>query len=243
MRASSYIDKNRRLQRMDPRIKIYYTFLLIGSIFLTRNIKIIASLSLFMIILSFYSSGYKATLKSLKSLSFIIFIIFLFSPLTYMNEKDMIFNIVSKKALYEAIFLSLRFIYISFTSIILFQSTRIEDIIAALRYFKFPYYFALMLSLAFRYIPYIFNITEQVSKSYELRFSKGKRLSLLKAKLITSIILSIESAIKISIYLKQRGFNKKSTSYIRFKRHFSNIILFLLSPLFPYLIYKLNFLI
>lgn len=249
MTVQTYLDRNSILHKLDERVKLLWTFSFIIGLFLTSNLVVLAFLSLFMIIFSISCVGFKPSYKTFSNINFMIFILILCSFLTRREEPWLINNVLSVSSFKYTLLLILRFISISYASVLLFQTSRIERIIRALTYFKLPKNFALTITLSFRFIPFVFETMDLVEQSHRLRtngskFTFKEKISLLNHKLISAIIVSLKSATNLAMHLSHRGFNsyKTTTSFTTFKKRWYNFILVILALLTPYLIYLTKYL-
>ena len=185
---SRFYNTNSKLHKMNPISKILCTFIFLILIFVDKSIEFNLILLLFLGVNIFLSSiPLKVYLKIfLGTLPFIIFIFLI--------------NFICKTKIELSVLYTLRLILIVFSSSILTLTTPTDELIYGLKHllsplkiFKVPVNsLALILSLAIRFIPSIFECGKNIIKVYDSRGISFKSLSLkLKLSYIKSIIIPI----------------------------------------------------
>ena len=206
-----YFPGNSIIHRLDPRMKIIISIIYITAIFSASSLYTLIGVFLFNILLIMLSGiPFIIIIKSLKPLVFIIAFtgiinIFMVKGDNLLFEFGFI-NIYLEGVLFAA-FMLLRIIaLVSATSILVSYTTSptvltdaIERLLAPLKKIKMPVHeFAMMMSIALRFIPTIIEETEKIINAQKARgadFYSGNLLKRAKA-LIPVLIPLIISAFR-----------------------------------------------
>ena len=167
---------NSILHKLDPRVKIILTILLIVSIFVSANpitFVFLLLCTLLMVLLSGIS--FKVILKSIKPLVFILIFTSLINVFMTKGAGDPIFSWkfinIYEEGIVRSIFMSLRVcLLIVGTSLLLTYTTSpialtdgIESLLSPLKIIGVPVHsFAMMMSIALRFIPTLIEETEKI---------------------------------------------------------------------------------
>ncbi|MCL2099245.1 MAG: energy-coupling factor transporter transmembrane protein EcfT [Oscillospiraceae bacterium] len=199
------------IHKLDPRMKIIMSMLYITAIFSTSSLYTLGGVFLFNIFLIFLSGiSFKVMVKALKPLAFII--IFTGTINIFMQSGGkLLFEFGIIKVYLEgvvfAVFMILRIIsLVSATSLLISYTTSptvltdaIERLLSPLKKIKIPVHeFALMMSIALRFIPTLLDETEKIINAQKARgadFYSGNILKRAKA-LVPVLIPLIISAFR-----------------------------------------------
>lgn len=203
-----YIPMESWLHRLDPRSKLIYVFCIMILVFFANNAGSYFLL-LFVAFTGIYLShiSYSLFLRSLKTIIWII----LFTALLHIfftKGGSVVFQIsfltIYEEGLYQAILVSIRFILlVIFASLLTFTTSPIdltdglEKLFSPLRRLGFPAHeFAMMMSIALRFIPTLWAETDKIIKAQKARgadFESGNMLRRGRAYIPVLIPLLISS--------------------------------------------------
>lgn len=219
-----YVPGDSLVHRLDPRSKLIAVFIFIIVIFLAD------SFASYGIVTAFVAA---AVLLSRVPLSFVLRgmkFIFLFVIITFLlhlfltKEGEVIYQIGSWKiyseGLIQGAFISLRLLYlVIFTSLLTLTTTPIEitdgleSLLNPLKRLRVPVHeFALMMSIALRFIPTLLEEAEKIMKAQSARgvdFSSGpfkKRLKAIVPLLIPLFASSFKRAEDLALAMEARGY-------------------------------------
>jgi len=182
---------NSIIHRLDPRIKIFLTVLLIVFLFTAKNfygIAVMALVCVVAVIASRIPVGY--ILKSFKPLLFIIIFTCLLN--LFLTDGTIIFHYgfikVTHEGVYSAIFMVARLSLLIITTNLLTLTTSpilltdgLEHLMSPLKIIKFPAHeIAMMMTIAMRFIPTLLEETDKIMKAQSARgadFGSGNILN------------------------------------------------------------------
>jgi len=219
-----YIPASSLLHRMDPRAKILFVFFFIITVFLANNSVTYIFLGIFTFLCLFLSKiPIKFIFSGLKFLIWLILFTFLMH-IFFTKEGELLFELgfikVYENGLRQAIFISLRFVYLILVTTLLTLTTTpieitdgIESLLNPLKKVKFPVHeLALMMSIALRFIPTLMQETDKIMKAQAARgveFSSGPMKDRMKAVvplLIPLFVSSFKRAEDLAIAMEARGY-------------------------------------
>ena len=197
------------LHRLDPRTKLIMATLFIVAVFLANNplsFFVVTHIVFVMILVSRIS--FKVILKSIKPIVFILIFTSLLNLFMTTGDSEpfklWIFEIY-EEGIYRAIFMSLRVILLIIgTSMLLTYTTSpisltdgIESLLSPLKKIHVPVHtFAMMMSIALRFIPTLVEETEKIMNAQKSRgadFSSGGLIKRAKALIPILIPLFVSS--------------------------------------------------
>ena len=198
-----YVNNNSFLTKLDARFKLFAMLVLIIFSFLNFNITAYLCLFGFVVVLTIIGKlKFKPLLKVIKHMWFLMLVLLIINVLTITGE--VLFTIgefvVYKEAIIETIYVFLRLIIILMISNLLTCSTTPNDLTYAIEFYLYPLKIfkvnvneiALMMSIALRFIPTLFEEIDRIMKAQSSRgvdFKYGKYGEKLKA--LTSIIVPL----------------------------------------------------
>ena len=198
------------LHKLDPRTKIILSVLFIVTVFLAKNPITLAFLLLITVILVLISRiSAKVILKSIKPLVFILAFTAILNLFLTKGEGDPIVSFwvikIYEECIVRAVFMFFRVIIFILSSTVLLTYTTspisltdgIESLLSPLKKIKVPVHsFAMMMSIALRFIPILVEETEKIMNAQKSRgadFSSGGLIKRAKA-LIPILIPLLASA-------------------------------------------------
>lgn len=239
-----YYPSNSFVHKMDARIKILITIAYIVAVFLVSAYHFLGFLAcfLFVVLVSVVAKiPFIKVLKSIKTIMFFIILsaiiqIFVNTSGTPLWEGGFITDV----GLLSAGFLILRISLIVVGSSLLTFTTSpveiadgIESLLYPLKWVKFPVHeFALIMSIALRFIPTLLNETDRIIKAQKARgadFEKGgiiKRARALLPVLIPLLASSFRRADELADAMDSRCYagSKNRTKYKKMKLSFRDLL-------------------
>ena len=199
------------MHRLDPRMKIIMGVLYIVVSFLCQNIFSFALLllsALFLILMS--KIPVRIVLRSVKAIIFIMIftaILNVFLTKGGVNEWQFhwYFIHIYESGLYNAVFIVIRIvsmiigtgIFLTYTTTPIQLTDALEQLLSPLKIFKAPVHeFAMMMTIALRFIPTIIEETEKIMAAQKARgadFTSGSLISRAKALIPVLIPLFISA--------------------------------------------------
>jgi len=219
-----YVPGNSIIHRLDPRSKLIAVFIFIIVIFLANSFISYAVVTLFVagaVLLSRVPILF--VLRGMKWIFILVMITFLLH-LFLTKEGEVIYQIGTWKIYSEGLilgsFISLRLLYlVIFTSLLTLTTTPIEitdgleSLLNPLKRLRVPVHeFALMMSIALRFIPTLLEEAEKIMKAQSARgadFTGGplkERLKAIVPLLIPLFVSSFKRAEDLALAMEARGY-------------------------------------
>ena len=198
------------IHKLDPRMKIVLSTLFIITVFLAKNPATLFCLALITLILIFVSKiSFKVIMKAIKPLVFILVFTALLNIFMTKGEAEPLVSFgfieVYKEGFVRASFMFVRVIIFILSSTVLLTYTTspialtdgLESLLSPLKKVKVPVHsFAMMMSIALRFIPILIEETEKIMNAQKSRgadFTNGNLVKRAKA-LIPILIPLLASA-------------------------------------------------
>lgn len=198
------------IHKLDPRTKIVLAVLFIVSVFIANNPVSFAFVAAFAVILVLLSRiSIKVVIKGIKPIIFILMFTALINLFMTGGEGEPLVKFwiikIYTEGIARAIFMALRVIVLIVGSSILLTYTTspisltdgLESLLAPLKVFKVPVHtFAMMMSIALRFIPTLIEETEKIMNAQKSRgadFSSGSLIKRAKALIPILIPLFVSS--------------------------------------------------
>ena len=229
MIESSYHPGKSFVHTFDPRAKILLLIAYTVVMFLPLQIEILVAYAGIMIILALPAAGLRNAFSPFKMLAPLIILMIILTPPFYREGEVLItYNnwvLLTDSGLLRTSTLLSRFIGITFVFFVFFRSTPLNQVILTLRWYGLSMNAALIISMTFRYIPYITSTYHRVTEAHKLRGSLqsgtwgGSRLKGMIPVLTSVLIQTVKSIPVMSMSLEHRGFGShiKRTSYQRLR--------------------------
>lgn len=200
-----YFPGNSILHRMDPRLKILLMLEFVVLVFFATNLYTFAYLMLCMAVLVFSSGiSMRVIIKGLKPIIFISLFTALINVFWTTGETplvDFYFIHIYPEGLWRAFFMVLRIIsLVAGTSVLLTYTTSpmdltdaLESLLSPLKKLHVPVHeFAMMMSLALRFVPTLIEETEKIINAQKARGADFESGSLLRrAKALVPILIPL----------------------------------------------------
>lgn len=219
-----YIPGDSIIHRLDPRSKLVSVFLFIMIVFLANSFIGYGVLGLFIFLAVLLSRvPLSFIIRGMKPIIFIVILTFLLH-LFLTKEGEVVFQIRAVKfyseGLIQGAFIALRLLYlVAFTSLLTLTTTPIEitdgleTLMNPLKRFNLPVHeFALMMSIALRFIPTLLEEAEKVIKAQSARgvdFTSGpfkERMKAIIPLLIPLFVSSFKRAEDLALAMEARGY-------------------------------------
>jgi energy-coupling factor transport system permease protein len=226
MTTNTFVAGSGWLYRFDPRAKLLLMVLLCIWFFLPVTLLGLILVVLLIILVGTLNTGRKASFKTFMSILPMLCIMVLFTPFNVRDGKAILqvgsFVVITEEGLLQATRLAWRFIGITYVCTLLFATTVMNEVILSLRWYRLPYKGALVITLAFTYIPFIAESFSQISDSHRLReFDEKQRKKLfdrvkdLLPTLTSVLVAALRSIPNLAMSLELRGFGLegKRTNY------------------------------
>lgn len=219
-----YVPGHSIVHRLDPRTKLIISFAFILIIFLVNNLitfTIAIAYTLLSLFLTKISVGY--VWRGLKPVWLILFFTFFFH-LWFTREGEVIFSLgwmnIYSEGWLQGVTITLRILLLVMITSLLTLTTKplvltdgLEKLLGPLKKLRFPVHeFALMISIALRFIPTLLQETEKIMKAQASRgasFTQGnlvKRFFHLLPVLIPLFVSSFQRAEELALAMEARGY-------------------------------------
>ena len=252
------------LHRLDPRTKIILAVLFILIVFIASNPASFFLVFLFTIALvGIGRISFKVILKSIKPLVFVLIFTSLINVFMTKGEAEPLFQLgivkIYTEGLIKAVFMSLRVVLLIIgTSMLLTYTTSpialtdgIESLLSPLKYIGLPVHsFAMMMSIALRFIPTLIEETEKIMNAQKSRgadFSEGgliKRAKALIPLLVPLFVSAFKRADELATAMECRCYrgDKNRTKLVKLTYRFRDFLWMLILMAFLAVIIYARFL-
>ena len=202
-----FYPSNSVMHRLDPRMKIIIAIAYIVASFLCKNVISFALLLVSALLLILVSRiPVKIVLKSIKALIFIMAFTAVLNVFWTKGEPDELlvswnFIHIYSSGIYNAVFIVVRIIamiigtsiFLTYTTTPIQLTDALEQLLSPLKVFKVPVHeFAMMMTIALRFIPTIVEETEKIMSAQKARGADFTNGSLAKrAKALIPILIPL----------------------------------------------------
>ncbi|KMM36080.1 energy-coupling factor transporter transmembrane component T family protein [Guptibacillus hwajinpoensis] len=219
-----YVPGQSFIHKLDPRAKLLTAFLFVIIVFLANNWLTYALLGAFTLIAVFVSRlPLRYIYNGLKPILLVIILTFLLHVFLT-KEGPLLFNLgfleVYEGGVKQGVFISLRLLFlIMITSLLTLTTTPIditvgiETLLGPMKKIGLPVHeFALMMSIALRFIPTLLEETEKIMKAQSARgaqFSTGpikERLKSIVPLLVPLFVSAFKRAEDLAMAMEARGY-------------------------------------
>lgn len=209
MTLGQFFPGNSVLHRMDPRMKLALTVLYIVTIFLARNVYCYAALLVSAVLLVLLSRlSLKVVLRGLRPILFILAFTMILNIFFTKGEVVLLsfWKItIYKEGVVRALFMALRVVvlvigtsvFLTYTTSPIVLTDAIESVLSPLKKIRIPVHdFAMMLTIALRFIPTLVEETEKIMNAQKARgaaFDTGNLVRRARALIPVIIPLLVSS--------------------------------------------------
>ncbi len=227
MISSTFVSGKGPWYAFDPRAKLLLVVLLCIEVFLPAPLWGIYLLFAVTFAFLFHALGLKMAFSPFKAIGLIILIMVLFIPFTHRTGKPLLVIgetvIATQDSLLQFATHTGRFLTITYLTTLFVWTTKMHDILLTFRWFRLPYSAALVITLTFRFIPFIAETFTRIQEAHSLRqseHSQSKGWNALFDILPTiscTLIFALKSIPHLAMSLEHRGFGSsvKRSSYRR----------------------------
>ncbi len=223
MISSTYIAGRGFIYHIDARAKLLLVILLCIEVFLPVQTLGVYLIVLMSFIIAWYGNGFKQALSPLKMIFPLIVIMILFTPFTHTDSSPAIiirgFTLATGDGLFYLNQLVARFMAITYLTTLFVWTTTMSDIMLTFRFYGLPYKGALVITLAFRFIPFIADSFHMIRDAFSLRTlteadnHKRSRLFDILPTISCVLVFALKSIPNLAMSLEHRGLgrvNKRS---------------------------------
>jgi energy-coupling factor transport system permease protein len=227
MTVNTFIAGRGFLYLLDARSKLLLVLLLCVMVFLPISQWGLWLLCGFAFLTAWHAMGFSQALQPLRAILFVLVLMTLFIPLTYRDGESLLvigrFTVATVESVQNYSFLVSRFLAITYLCTLYLWSTPMADINLALRWYGLPRNAALVLTLAFRFIPFIADSFKMIKDSHALRIgeqsSRRQRLSDAIPTITAALVYALKSIPHFAMSLEHRGLGRSGvrTEYRKLK--------------------------
>ena len=237
-----YLNNNSFLTKLDSRFKLFAMLVLVVFSFLNFNIVTYLGLFGFVVLLTIIGKlKFKPLLKVIKHMWFLMLILLVINLFTVTGE--VLFTvgklIIYKEAIIETVYIFLRLVIILMISNLLTCSTTPNDLTYAIEFYLTPLKLfkinineiALMMSIALRFIPTLFEeidriMKAQASRGVDFKYGRyGEKLKSLSSIIVPLFISCFERADDLTDAMIVKGYGMGERSkYKRLKIGYRDFI-------------------
>lgn len=194
------------LFRADPRIKLVMLILITASFFCPASPAAYGTLAAASALITLRTCGGKQLLNALRLIYPILILTAIMSPF-FMGIP-------------ETVKIIFRFTGLTLIYFLYFSTTTADDFILTLRFFRVPYRFALIISIASRYIPFLLRAYNNAEAAHRLRktdntpepgrWNLPARIKNMMPVLTAVLIQAVKSIPVLAMALETRGLGSSS---------------------------------
>ena len=245
---------NSPLHRLDPRSKILIATLFIVSVFFANNPASFAFLVVATLLLIAISQiSFKVVFKGVKPIVIIILITAIINVFMTQGEGEPLLSFwiinIYTEGIVRAVFMALRVIiliigssiFLTYTTSPISLTDGLESLLSPLKLIKVPVHtFAMMMSIALRFIPTLIEETEKIMNAQKSRgadFTSGgliKRAKSLIPILIPLFVSSFKRAEELAVAMESRCYrgDKNRTKLVKLQYRGLDFAFFAISLIF-----------
>lgn len=239
------------LHRMDPRMKIIISMIFIVLIFVANTpLAFLFLLTTTLLLIGVSGISFKVVLKAIKPIVFILIFTSLLNIFMTVGEGsplvEFYFIRIYTEGIIRAVFMSLRVIllivgssmFLTYTTSPINLTDGIESLLSPLKKIGVPVHaFAMMMSIALRFIPTLIEETEKIMNAQKSRgadFSSGglvKRAKALIPILVPLFVSSFKRADELATAMECRCYrgDKNRTKLVKLEIHSIDISMLIIS--------------
>ncbi len=234
----NYYPENSIIHRLDPRVKLFGTLVLIVLLFVINNFFAYGVMTLYLLaVVKASRVPFKKLLRGLRAILFILmFSIIINILLTNGHELFHIGSIsITEEGLIKGAYMAVRLVYLVIGTSIMTLTTTPNDLsdgleksFGFLKSVKFPVHeIAMIMSLALRFVPTLMEETEKITKAQKARgadFESGNLINRAKSFipiLIPLFVSSIRRALDLATAMEARcyhGGNRTKMKPLKYER-------------------------
>ena len=223
MLGNTHTEGNSFLHRGDPRGKVLLAVLWVVVSLLPVPLYVLGMYYAGLLLFISFSLSPKDIFVPLKAILPILVLVLLLTPPFHTGGEEFFrlgsWYVITMDGLREAATLMFRFTIITNVFFLLFRTTPMDWFILALRWFGLPYTGALVVTIAFRYIPSLIEVYNNIRDAHSLRrpssAKEGGWNPFAKARgvfpsLVSIMIHAIKGIPSLAMALESRGFGREN---------------------------------
>ena len=221
MTTDTFIAGRGPLYRIDPRAKVLFLITMTIWFFLPVVLCSLWVVVGVLLLVMTFSVGLRYSRRVLGSIAPMLLFMVIFMPCSQRGGSPLLvvgnFVLVTWEGLRQTLLLMGRFMGITFSCSLLFATTKMHDVTLVLLSWHLPYQVALVITLAFTYIPFVGDSFQEIQESHKLRRSTTRRGKLhlkdMLPTLTSALVVSLRAIPFLAMSLEQRGYgraNKRS---------------------------------
>ena len=219
-----YYPENSIIHRLDPRVKLFATLVLVVMLFVTHNLIGFAIITVFLAgIIRASRVPFKKMLKGIRGIVLILVLSAVFN--IFLTPGEVLAKFwsltITKEGLIKAAYISVRLLYLVICTSIMTLTTTPNDLsdgleksFGFLKVFHFPVHeIAMIMALALRFIPTLMEEAEKITKAQKARGADfGGKGIIKKAKSVLPILIplfvsSIRRALDLATAMEARCYH------------------------------------
>jgi energy-coupling factor transport system permease protein len=218
MIASTFIAGKGAIYHFDARAKLLLILVLCFEVFLPISPVGIYILAASSFLIAWYATGFKQALSPLKTILPLLIVMLLFTPFTYKDFPAAItigeYTLATTASLYHLNLLIARFVSITYMTTLFVWTTSMSDIMLAFQWYGLPYSGSLVITLAFRFIPFIADSFHMISDAHSLRIisngegKRRRRIFDILPTISSALVFALKSIPNLAMSLEHRGFGR-----------------------------------
>ncbi len=205
------------LHRFDPRAKLAALVAVLPAFVVRLAPWVPLAYSGLLAVLVVVALGPRELLRSFKAIAPILLIILVLTPV-FRRGGDLVWapfglHILTREGLLESLRLVGRFTGLTLAFFAVFRTLELDELVLALRWYGLPYRPALTLIMAFRFIPTLVTLYQDVQDAHSLR-SAGERpvgfFGRILPQLTSVFIQAIRMVPSLAMALETRGLGRRT---------------------------------
>lgn len=204
------------LHRYDPRAKLVFLVVLVACFFVPGPAWVPAAWVVALAALIAACLGPRELGRAMASIAPVLAVICLLTPV-FRRTGEALWQpfgvrVLTVDGLAEVTRLVVRFTGLTLAFFAVFRTLDMDGMVAALRWFGLPFRPALVIIIAFRFIPTIFGVYQSVQDAHLLRMSGTRRRGFFARVLpiLTSVVIhSVRSIPALAMALETRGLGRR----------------------------------
>ncbi len=223
MTGDFYLPGNSIVHRFDARAKLICLLGSVASFFYPLPVFWSAVFLLFWVVVMAASVGFNRVFTTLRTILPILLLVAVLTPLFNRQGSPVLclgdVVLVSDGGLTEAVRMIVRFSGVTIVFYLYFSTTELTTILLSFQWYGMPFRSALIITIAFRYIPHLSNLYRQVRDAHTLRrpgeILEGRAGPLKKIRsffpTLTSVLIqAVKSIDPLSMALEVKGVGRRN---------------------------------
>ena len=214
---SAFLPGRSILHRLDPRAKLILLVAVAACFFLPGPRWIAPAYTVFLALLVGLCLGFRELGMVLAAVVPVLAVICVLTPVFRRGGDTLValfdVRLLTTDGLAEVLRLVSRFTGLTLAFYAVFRTLDMNEMVISLRWFGLPYRAALVLTIAFRFIPTLFGVYQNAREAHLLRMSEGRRRGFFGRTMpvLTSVVIhAVRQIPSLAMALEIRGFGRLS---------------------------------